>query len=224
MVFVHGAAGYGLQWNYQLEYFAQRCPCLVVDMRGHGQSERPEWPDYSVEEFSADLGQVMDQVGIDRPVSLIGHSFGGAVSTYFTLSQPERVEKLALLSTTGTLSVGVSVLLLLKMPEMLLNPIQRIFQDRVGCPAHVLKKLVPNVHRWDGWELYPKIHVPTLVMCGELDRLTRTKWVRRMAESIPQVHYEGISFSAHLPQLERPARVNEALLTFVRGRSESPFR
>lgn len=224
MVFVHGAGGHCTQWSHQLDFFSRRCRCLTMDMRGHGYSDRPEWPEYSVQEFSDDLGRVLDHAGISQPVILIGHSFGGAVSTFFTLAHPQRVEKLALLSTTGTLSVGMSVLMLLKMPEFLLVPIQKAFNRRVGAPAHVLKKLVPNVDNWDGWDLYPKIHVPTLVMCGELDRLTRTKWVRRMAEAIPQVHYEGISFSAHLPQLERPARVNEALLTFVRGRSESPFR
>lgn len=223
MVFIHGAAGHCTQWSYQLEFFSRRCRCIALDLRGHGKSQKPDWVEYSVEEFCGDVVRLLDHLGVQQPVYLAGHSFGGAISTYLAVHHPERVSRLILLSTTGTLSVGYSVLALMKMPAFLLRPIQKAFQERVGAPAHVLKKLVPNVHRWDGWELYPKIAVPTLVMCGELDRLTRTRQVRRMADSIPQVHYEGISFSAHLPQLERPKRVNEALLTFLQGRGESPF-
>ncbi len=223
MVFIHGAAGHFSQWAHQLDFFSSRCRCLALDLRGHGQSHRPDWSDYNAEVFADDLLMILEHARVDGPIILVGHSFGGAVATVFTLRHPEKVAKLALLSTTGTLALGFHVLALMKMPAFMLSPIQKFFQKRVGAPVPVLKKLVPKVDAWDGWDLYPQIGVPTLVMCGELDKLTRPKQVRRMAEAIPQVHYEGIGFSAHLPQLERPQRVNEALLTFVRGQSERPF-
>ena len=223
MVFIHGAAGHFSQWAHQLDFFSSRCRCLALDLRGHGQSHKPDWSDYGAEVFAEDLLMVLEHAQVAGPIILVGHSFGGAVATVFTLRHPDKVAKLALLSTTGTLALGFHVLALMKMPAFMLHPIQKFFQKRVGAPVPVLKKLVPKVDAWDGWDLYPQIGVPTLVMCGELDKLTKPKQVRRMAEAIPQVHYEGIGFSAHLPQLERPQRVNEALLTFVRGKSERPF-
>lgn len=223
VVFVHGAGGYFAQWTRQLEFFSSRCRSLAFDLRGHGESDKPSWADYTLDEFADDLLAVLDQAGIAQPVYLVGHSFGGAVVTHFNARYPERVEKLVLLSTTGKLPVDPAILFLLMMPKFLLEPIQRAFHDRVGAPVHVLKKLVPNVSKFDGWPLYPEIRVPTLVMCGELDLLTRPKPVRRMADSIPGARYEGISFARHLPHIERPQRVNEALLSFLRGHSESPF-
>lgn len=217
MIFLHGAAGHLGQWTPQLEFFSERTRAVALDFRGHGGSSKPEWPAYNAEEFATDLELLLDALGINQPVVLVGHSYGGAAATLFALRHPGRVRGLVLLATTGRLPMRTSVRWLLKLPELLLNPIQRHFADKVGAPASVLKKLVPNVDAWDGWDYYPQLKTPTLVMCGELDLLTRPKRVRQMAESIPGAHYEGISFSAHLPQLERPRRVNEAMANFVRG-------
>lgn len=220
VLFVHGAAGHLAQWAPQIDYFSQRCRTIALDLRGHGQSSQPDWAEYQAEEFCEDMRLLLEHLHIQGPVAVVAHSYGGAASTLFTIRYPERVERLVLLSTTGKLKVRTSILLFLKLPEGLLNPVQRAFHQRVGAPAHVLKKLVPNVGRWNGWDQYPKIRVPTLVMCGELDLLTRPKWVRRMAELIPGARYEGISFASHLPQLERSARVNEALQHFLAGGSQ----
>lgn len=219
VVFIHGAGGYFAQWTRQLEFFSGRARSLAFDLRGHGESGKPEWASYSLDEFAEDLLAVLEAAAIEEPIYLVGHSFGGAVATHFTARYPQRVAKLALLSTTGTLPVDPSILLLLKMPKFILDPIQRAFHDRVGAPVHVLKKLVPNVRNFDGWALYPRLALPTLAMCGELDLLTRPKYVRRMAEAIAGARYEAISFARHLPQIERPKRVNEALLAFLGGDS-----
>jgi pimeloyl-ACP methyl ester carboxylesterase len=216
MIFLHGAAGHLGQWSPQLEFFRQRTRVVALDFRGHGGSSKPDWPAYNAEEFATDLELLLDHLGVSQPVVLVGHSYGGAAATLFALRHPSRVRGMVLLATTGRLPMRMSVRWLLRLPQMLLNPIQRRFAHKVGAPASVLKKLVPNVDAWNGWDYYPQIKAPTLVMCGELDMLTRPKRVREMAESIPGAHYEGISFSAHLPQLERPRRVNEAIANFVR--------
>lgn len=217
MVFLHGAAGHLGQWNPQLEFFRQRTRVIALDFRGHGLSSKPEWCEYNAEEFATDLQLLLDRLEITQPVVLVGHSYGGAAATLFSLRHPERVRGLVLLATTGRLPMRTSVRWLLRLPKFMLDVVQRKFKDKVGAPASVLKKLVPNVDSWHGWDYYPQLKLPTLVMCGELDLLTRPKRVKQMAESIPGAHYEAISFSAHLPQLERPRRVNEAIANFVRG-------
>lgn len=56
-----------------------------------------------------------------------------------------------------------------------------------------------------------KCKVPTLVLCGEDDGLTPVKRHEFMAELIPNARLEIIPDAGHLPTLEQPEAVNQAL-------------
>src|SRR5690606_10184339 len=51
-------------------------------------------------DYLADLASLVDQVGRAQ-VSLVGHSMGGSVASYFAGAYPERIRKLALLEGLG---------------------------------------------------------------------------------------------------------------------------
>ena len=77
----------------------------VVDLLGMGSSGRPPYSAANVENaenfFVDSLKIWYDKVGINKKVYLCGHSFGGYISTVFTLRYPEVVERLLLLSPVG---------------------------------------------------------------------------------------------------------------------------
>lgn len=56
-----------------------------------------------------------------------------------------------------------------------------------------------------------KCKVPALVMCGELDRLTPVKRHTFMAELIPYAELRIIEEAGHLPPLEQPEAVTQAM-------------
>ncbi|RKN08358.1 alpha/beta fold hydrolase [Streptomyces radicis] len=62
---------------------------VLYDQRGHGRSERPP-TGYRVGDFTADLDALLDALDIDRPVHLVGNSFGGTVALDFAVRHPER--------------------------------------------------------------------------------------------------------------------------------------
>jgi len=64
---------------------------LAVDLRGRGQSDKPE-TGYSMANHAADIIGLMDNLGLDR-VILAGHSFGGLLTCYLAANFPERVSK-----------------------------------------------------------------------------------------------------------------------------------
>ena len=56
-----------------------------------------------------------------------------------------------------------------------------------------------------------KCKVPTMVLCGEEDRLTPLKRHSFMAELIPNAELRVIEAAGHLPTLEQPEAVTQAL-------------
>jgi pimeloyl-ACP methyl ester carboxylesterase len=63
---------------------------VLYDLRGHGLSERPS-TGYSLGDGIADLDGLLTALAIDRPVHLVGNSYGGAIAIGMTIEHPERV-------------------------------------------------------------------------------------------------------------------------------------
>lgn len=67
---------------------------IVYDRRGEGRSADPN-AKVTFDEASLDLNELMKQYGLSK-ASILGHSFGGLVSTLFANTFPEKVERLIL--------------------------------------------------------------------------------------------------------------------------------
>ncbi len=105
VVFVHGLVMDNLSSFYftLANPIAERAEAVLYDLRGHGMSERPA-TGYRVADLVADLAALLDALAIDRPVALVGNSFGGLLALAFAVHHPERVSRLALIDAhDGTL-------------------------------------------------------------------------------------------------------------------------
>ncbi len=69
---------------------------VMYDLRGHGRSERPV-TGYGLDDHVADLGGLLDTLGLTDPVILLGNSFGGGVALAYAMANPERVAGLVLI-------------------------------------------------------------------------------------------------------------------------------
>ena len=72
------------------------CEVVCYDLRGHGKSERTP-SGYGIETAMADLTALLAELGIDRPVHLVGNSYGATLGLTYAVEHPEQVASLALI-------------------------------------------------------------------------------------------------------------------------------
>jgi len=81
-----------------MQVLATQFDVVLHDQRGLGRSQIPAGP-YSMADYAADAIALVDYLGWDT-FNVIGISFGGMVAQEFTVTVPDRVERLALLCTS----------------------------------------------------------------------------------------------------------------------------
>jgi pimeloyl-ACP methyl ester carboxylesterase len=70
----------------------------------------------------------------------------------------------------------------------------------------------PDVMSW-----LPEIDLPTLVLVGEHDAISRVQEMQSIAESLPRAEFKVIAGAGHMAPVENPNEVNAALLDFLRS-------
>src|SRR5262249_30333378 len=100
VLFIHADAGTRDHWDAQLQQVAATRRAVALDLRGAGASEVPRDGDQSFIGRAADVGAVLDHLGIDRAV-LVGHSGGAVVALTFAVAHPGRVAGLLLIDPAG---------------------------------------------------------------------------------------------------------------------------
>jgi pimeloyl-ACP methyl ester carboxylesterase len=78
---------------------------VTVDLRGHGQSDKPAAP-YPIEVFADDLVWLCAELGLARPV-LIGHSMGGTVVFDLALRHPGLASAIVMIDSPVAMSPAV---------------------------------------------------------------------------------------------------------------------
>jgi pimeloyl-ACP methyl ester carboxylesterase len=101
IVFVHGITSSWQAWLENMPHFAGRGHrAIALDLPGFGASPMPSWP-IDMPAYGGLLHDFCEKLGLDRGVTLIGNSMGGLVAAEAVLSDPERFDRLVLVSAAG---------------------------------------------------------------------------------------------------------------------------
>jgi pimeloyl-ACP methyl ester carboxylesterase/quercetin dioxygenase-like cupin family protein len=103
VVLIHGLGLSGALWRRMRDGFGPGYQLILVDLRGAGSSRELEREQLSLQRWAADLGAVLDTLGIHRPV-LVGHSLGASVALSYALERPDDVRALVLIGAEADLS------------------------------------------------------------------------------------------------------------------------
>jgi pimeloyl-ACP methyl ester carboxylesterase len=102
VAFVHGLGGCWQNWLENIPYFARRHRVIALDLPGFGSSPVPQW-EISIPAYGKLLLELCDAIGV-RDCVVVGNSMGGFVSAEAAIEQPDRFEKLVLVSAAGVSS------------------------------------------------------------------------------------------------------------------------
>lgn len=168
--------------------------------------------------------------------ALAGLSMGGYVAQEIMRIAPSRVLRLALLDTSARADTpeqaqrrrdmialsekgqfhGVTPRLLPslihpdRMDDKALTDTILAMAEAVGAEGF-RRQETAILGRVDGRPDLARITVPTLVLCGQEDKLTPPKLAEEMAVLVPQAKLVIIEWCGHLSTLERPQQVNQAM-------------
>jgi pimeloyl-ACP methyl ester carboxylesterase len=110
VVFVHGFSVPYFIFDTTFDFLVNSgFRVLRYDLIGRGFSDRPR-ADYNIRLFTKQLRNLLDALGL-KPVSLVGLSLGGPITTSFIKECPDYVSKLVLIDPAGAKRVSLSWLL-----------------------------------------------------------------------------------------------------------------
>lgn len=92
LVLIHGGRDHCRNWDPVALALQDRYTVYAPDLRGHGDSGWALGGMYSLPEFVLDTATLVASLG-DGPLTIIGHSLGGAVALQYAGTYPERVLK-----------------------------------------------------------------------------------------------------------------------------------
>lgn len=235
LVLVHGYPFDRTMWREQLLGLSGR-RVIAVDLRDFGASTAPERAE-RIEDYADDLAQFLDALEIPRVV-LAGLSMGGYVALAFAARHRGRLAALALLDTKATpddekgragrdASIdtisregtnGPNAAMMEKLfaadtPAAVREGVARMM--RGARPEAMIAALAAMRDRPLRMELLPTLDLPVLVMVGSEDRLTPPSDSEAMVAALPRAELVVVEGAGHLPPVERPATVNEAMAAWL---------
>nr|XP_021183905.2 epoxide hydrolase 3 [Helicoverpa armigera] len=191
MLFLHGFPEFWYSWRHQIVEFQKDYWCIAVDMRGYGDSERPEGvSSYRMELLIEDVRDLIRQLGREKTI-LISHDWGGLIACEFRNKYPEVLNGLVMLSSTSRTSWA---------REIWSNPVQRkaswyVFLYRAPMIAEKMLSM-NDLGFYETFMLFPEKKATDAE-----DNECYKYWFRKTFALTPPINYYRANFSYGLPEI-----------------------
>jgi len=236
LLFIHGLGSSSRDWEFQVTEFSRWYQVITLDLRGHGQSDKPAGP-YSMAMFAADTAGLLTALGIEA-VHVVGVSLGGGVAFQLALDAPRAIKTLTVVNSAPELVVRsfkhklaiwqrlaiVRLLGMRKMGEVLSrrlfvkpeeDAVRETFVERWA--ENDQRAYLAALRAMIGWSVVARlgsIECPTLVMAAEHD-YTPLSVKQGYAAQIPNAELVVIRDSRHATPVDQPQEFNRALRQFL---------
>ncbi len=247
VVLIHGYTDNARDWVPLLPYLSKSYRLILVDIRGHGQSSKPECC-YGRLDFAYDIKLLLDALGV-KEADIVGHSLGSIIAQTFAEYWPERTAHVVLISSTGGLPPGAAKaapqfdfaaeIRKLKEPIEADSPfmiawwdsptpvdpdfIRRQRKDAAGIPLRVwlavLDQGLPAETAYaDLQRTLPRLKAPTLLIWGSKDPIMEEPVRDSLRQALPNAKVKIFDGLGHNPFWENPRGVAETINAFLATR------
>lgn len=242
VILLHGLGGDASNWAMTVPSLSGKYHVYALDQIGFGKSDKPT-TNYRVAMLVEFLDLFCKKLGIQK-ATLVGNSLGGWTAAAFAIAHPEKVDKIVLVCAAGysakrwggpEMTREVLAGLNASTTEDIKRLFGLIFYNKAMLTDQFAEMQLTNkFKRGDGYTVnsfiesivrgedlldgkVKAIKTPTLVLWGKDDGLTPLGMGKAFAEDIPGAQLVVIDNCGHVPQLEKPADFNAALLKFLGG-------
>ncbi|QUD88339.1 alpha/beta fold hydrolase [Phenylobacterium montanum] len=240
VVLIHGYTDNARDWVPLIPYLSKSDRLIVVDIRGHGRSSKPDCC-YTRLDFAYDIKLLLDALRVDK-ADIVGHSLGSIITQTFAEYWPERTRKVVLVASTGGPKPGApqvkpqldyaAEIKKLKEPIDPDSPfmiawwdsptpvdpdfIRRQRKDAAQIPLRVwLAVLDQGLTGADLQATLPRLKAPTLLIWGSADPIMAPEVRQTLIDALPQAKVKIFPGLGHNPFWEDPQGVAGAVNGFL---------
>lgn len=236
VIFVHGVGSTAAIWDDQLLGFAQEYRCLAVELRGNGVPK----PDPSPDEINRD-GYVDDVLALAdaagaQQFHFVGCSLGGVVGFELWQRAPQRILSLTFVGSFASYPDSQAYVQNVIAGVRGAGTMEGFARERalkLGMPAgkrtdetiaqmacKSVECYVAATHAtWTGdyRNMLPTISVPSLVVCGENDRVAPPALSQEIAQGVREARLEIVAGAGHVANADAPEHFNSILRSFLQS-------
>ena len=237
VVLLHGLGGNTTNWAFNIAPLAAKYRVIVPDQIGFGKSDKP-LINYRISTYVDFLDAFLKELKIER-ASLVGNSMGGWVAAAYTLAHPEKVERIVLVDAAGfSFAQGFDTSQLIKLNpstrEGMKELVSRVFYNKIifmsdafidssmaarinAGDGHTIRSITESIIRREDFldNRLSAIKQPTLIIWGREDGLLPLADAERFKKEIPNSQLIIFDQCGHVPQVEKAADFNAAVLKFL---------
>lgn len=242
LLFLHGFTLDRRMWRPQVAALASRFRVVSYDARGFGQSSLPEGAASGAFHQADDAAALIEHLGLG-PVIAIGHSIGAHQMLELALTRPELVRGFAAIAMSGLASVPFSDDLRALFGTLATTArssgvaAAKAVWARAGwfeaaretpAVATLLDEILADYSGWH-WlhesrsrSITPgaatrlgELRVPALVVTGGRDLPYNRRIGEALVSTLPDARELVLSGAGHMPNLEDPSAVSDALAELV---------
>lgn len=227
ILLLHGLGQSTASWRLLCDNLPGEHPRLLVDTRGHGQSDSSPG-EYALREVSEDLIDLLNQLQLVR-VHVIGLSMGGMLAFDLAAIFPRRVASFTVINSGPAVPNKLPVKLLYWQRSRAINkhglsflankiaanlfrvdnsePLQELYlQDVAKISEEDYLKALRSFIGWSVARHLPHINIPALIIAADQD-YTPVKAKEKYVALMPRARLEVIANSGHGTPLEHPKQV-----------------